>query len=86
MANANSIIENVRKESRTILTEMESKQLLASLGIPTTEMKLAASREEAVALSKAIGYPCVLKVSSRDITHKSDAGGVKVDSSNTSPS
>ena len=79
MANANSIIENVRKESRTILTEMESKQLLASLGIPTTEMKLAASREEAVALSKAIGYPCVLKVSSRDITHKSDAGGVKVD-------
>jgi acetate---CoA ligase (ADP-forming) subunit beta len=78
MANAIEIIENARKESRAILTEMESKQLLASLGIPTTEMKMAASKEEAVALSKAIGYPCVLKVSSHDITHKSDAGGVKV--------
>ena len=57
---------------------MESKQLLRSLGIPTTEMKLATSEQEAVALSREIGYPCVLKVSSPDITHKSDAGGVKV--------
>jgi acetate---CoA ligase (ADP-forming) subunit beta len=78
MATASEIIGNARGESRAVLTEMESKQLLASLGIPTTEMKLAASRDEAVALSRAIGYPCVLKVSSHDITHKSDAGGVKV--------
>jgi acyl-CoA synthetase (NDP forming) len=78
MANAIEIIENARKEARAILTEMESKQLLASLGIPTTHMELATSREEAVAFSKAIGYPCVLKVSSHDITHKSDAGGVRV--------
>ena len=41
-------------------------------------MQLAASREEAVAVSREIGYPCVLKVASPDITHKSDAGGVKV--------
>jgi acetate---CoA ligase (ADP-forming) subunit beta len=78
MANAIEIIENARRESRAILTEMESKQLLDSLGIPTTQMELATSREEAVAFSTAIGYPCVLKVSSHDITHKSDAGGVKV--------
>jgi acetate---CoA ligase (ADP-forming) subunit beta len=78
MATANEIIGNARSESRAVLTEMESKQLLAGLGIPTTEMKLATSREEAVGLSKAMGFPCVLKVSSHDITHKSDAGGVKV--------
>jgi acyl-CoA synthetase (NDP forming) len=78
MASAKEIVENARKQSRTVLTEMESKELLRSLGIPTTQMALAASKEEAVALSKKIGYPCVLKVSSEDITHKSDAGGVKV--------
>lgn len=78
MADATEIIENVRRQGRVVLTELESKELLRSLGIPTTEMRLAAGPEEAVALSAQIGYPCVLKVSSPDITHKSDAGGVKV--------
>jgi acyl-CoA synthetase (NDP forming) len=72
------IIEKARAEGRAVLTEMESKRLLASLGIRTTEMRLATSREEAVAVSRELGHPCVLKVSSPDITHKSDAGGVKV--------
>ena len=72
------IIEKARAEGRAVLTEIESKQLLTSLGIRTTEMRLATSRQEAAAASREIGYPCVLKVSSPDITHKSDAGGVKV--------
>ncbi len=79
MENASQIIEKARKGGRTVLTEMESKQLLRSLGICTTEMKLATSEQEAVTLAREIGYPCVLKISSPDITHKSDAGGVKVD-------
>jgi acyl-CoA synthetase (NDP forming) len=78
MASAKEIIEKACAESRTVLTEMESKDLLRSLGIPTTQMRLAISSQEAVALSREIGYPCVLKVSSQDISHKSDAGGVKV--------
>jgi acyl-CoA synthetase (NDP forming) len=78
MGSASEIIAKARNEARVVLTEMESKQLLRSLGIETTEMKLATSEQEAVALSREIGYPCVLKVSSPDITHKSDAGGVKV--------
>lgn len=78
MKRADEIIEKARNEGRVVLTETESKQLLRSLGIPTTQMKLATSEQEAVALSREIGYPCVLKVSSPDITHKSDAGGVKV--------
>jgi acetate---CoA ligase (ADP-forming) subunit beta len=78
MNSASQIVEKARKEARSVLTEMESKQLLRSLGIPTTEMKLATSEQEAVSLSREIGYPCVLKVSSPDISHKSDAGGVKV--------
>jgi acyl-CoA synthetase (NDP forming) len=72
------IIEKARAEGRVVLTETESKQLLTSLGIRTTEMRPASSREDAVAASRDVGYPCVLKVSSPDISHKSDAGGVKV--------
>jgi acetate---CoA ligase (ADP-forming) subunit beta len=72
------IIEKARREGRAVLTETESKQLLRSLGIRTTQMRPASSRDEAVAVGREVGFPCVLKVASPDITHKSDAGGVKV--------
>jgi len=74
----NIIIGNALKQGRNILSEMESKQLIKEIGIQTTEMKLATSKEEAVKFSEETGYPVVLKVASFDITHKSDAGGVKV--------
>jgi len=74
----NKIIEEARKESRTLLSEIESKQLLKEVGINTTEIKLAASEEEASDISQKMGYPVVLKIASPDISHKSDAGGVKV--------
>jgi acyl-CoA synthetase (NDP forming) len=72
------IIGNALKQKRIILTEIESKHILSELGIKTTEIKLAHSENEAVIISEAIGFPVVMKISSPDITHKSDAGGVKV--------
>ena len=78
MAKVNEIMNQARKEKRTVLTEIESKKILTEIGINCTDTRLAATREGAVTLSKEIGYPVVLKISSRDITHKSDAGGVKV--------
>jgi len=74
----NSIIEQSLKQKRTVLTELESKKLIAEYGIETTSINLAKTEAEAVKLSDNIGYPVVLKISSPDITHKSDAGGVKV--------
>jgi acyl-CoA synthetase (NDP forming) len=74
----NEILGRARNENRTVLTEIESKQILEEAGIDCTETRLARSRAEAVSLSVAFGYPVVLKISSGDITHKSDAGGVKV--------
>ena len=74
----NKIIDEVRKQGRTVLTEIESKHLLKEVGINTTEIKLASSEDEAISLSKKIGFPVVLKIVSPDISHKSDAGGVKV--------
>jgi acyl-CoA synthetase (NDP forming) len=78
MANVNEILSQAGKEKRTVLTEIESKKILGEVGLNCTDTRLAATRENAVALSKEIGYPVVLKISSKDITHKSDAGGVKV--------
>ena len=61
---------------RTLLSELESKQLLSSHGIPVVETQHAATEEEAVARAEAIGYPVVLKLHSFTVTHKTDVGGV----------
>ncbi len=75
---AASIIQTVRKSGRTILTEFESKQLLATYGIPTVETLVATTVDEAAALAAKIGYPVVLKLFSETITHKTDVGGVQL--------
>lgn len=72
------IIERARREGRTVLTEVEAKQLLAGAGIPVVEAHLVTTKEEAAALAGELGCPVVLKVVSPQITHKSDIGGVKL--------
>jgi acyl-CoA synthetase (NDP forming) len=72
------IIAAARKEERTSLTELESKQILKEAGINTTEIKLARTKEEAVSHSKELGFPVALKIVSPDILHKTDVGGVKL--------
>jgi acyl-CoA synthetase (NDP forming) len=72
------IIAAARKEQRTSLTELESKQILKEAGINTTEVKLARTKEEAVSHSKEFGFPVALKIVSPDILHKTDVGGVKL--------
>ena len=72
------IIEKARKEKRTLLTEIEAKQLLKEAGIAVVETRLATSKEKAMALSEKLGFPVVMKIASVDVVHKSDAGGVKL--------
>lgn len=72
------ILRQAKKEKRTVLTEIEAKQVFTEAGINCTDTRLAPTKEDAVSLSEEIGFPVVLKISSVDITHKSDAGGVKV--------
>jgi acetyltransferase len=71
-----TLIQSARAEGRTTLTELESKQILRAYGIPTVESRTAATAEEAVACAEAIGYPVVVKLVSKVITHKTDVGGV----------
>lgn len=75
---AGQIIEYAYQAGRTLLTETESKQLLATYGLPTIETSIATSEDEAVTHAETIGYPVVLKVYSETITHKSDVGGVQL--------
>jgi acyl-CoA synthetase (NDP forming) len=72
------LIERARQQGRTLLTELESKQVLHDLGIPTTLGQLATSAEDAVHAADTLGYPVVLKIASPDIVHKSDVGGVQL--------
>ena len=72
------IIEKIRSEARASLNEIESKELLKQAGINVLDTRLATSKQEAIAISKHLGFPIVLKIASPDILHKSDAGGVKL--------
>jgi len=73
------VIDAARGEGRTLLTEYEAKEVLSAYGIPTVETRVATTPEEAVEAAEAIGYPVVLKLHSRTVTHKTDVGGVKLD-------
>ena len=75
---ARGIVERARQTGRTLLTELESKQVLAAYGIPCVPTVLAISENEAVARAEEIGYPMVLKLHSETITHKTDVGGVQL--------
>jgi acyl-CoA synthetase (NDP forming) len=76
------VIDSARKSNRIELTEVESKQILSAYQIPVTATFLARNKEEAVRYAEQIGYPVVLKITSPDIIHKSDAGGVKLNLNN----
>ncbi len=79
---AAAILQKARAAGRTVLTEVESKQILALYGIPVVETQVARSPQEAVEAAARIGYPVVLKIYSEIVTHKTDVGGVKLNLAN----
>jgi acetyltransferase len=75
---ARLIIEGVLNEGRNILTEPESMAVLNAFRIPTVRNAVARSANEALISAESIGFPVAMKVLSTDISHKSDAGGVRL--------
>lgn len=73
---ARLVIESVLAERRKVLTEMESKTLLAAFHIPVTKTILARSANEAMMIATQLRFPVALKIDSPDINHKSDVQGV----------
>jgi acyl-CoA synthetase (NDP forming) len=64
-------------EKRNLL-EPEAAELFAGHGLPVPPFRVAGGEREAVTAARELGFPVVLKVVSRDVLHKSDAGGVRV--------
>lgn len=75
---ARLIIEGVLTEQRKVLTEPESMAILNAFGVPTVRNAVAHSANEALIIAESIGFPIAMKVLSTDISHKSDAGGVRL--------
>jgi acetyltransferase len=76
------ILDSVRSSGRTLLTELESKEVLSLYGIPIVETRLARGESEALDAARKIGFPVVLKVHSETLTHKTDVGGVALNLEN----
>ena len=76
---AKKLIDRTLATGRTLLTEVESKELLSLYGIPSVPTRVARTADQAVAYADKFGYPIVLKVYSTTITHKTDVGGVQLD-------
>ena len=77
-----AVLEKAQKEGRRLLYSFEAQRIMDAVGIANPESNIARTLEEAVKFAGDIGYPVVMKVVSRDIVHKSDAGGVALDIDN----
>jgi acetyltransferase len=73
-----AIIDTVHQNQRTILTEVESKQVLRIYALPVDETVVADNADEAVGIADKMGYPVAVKLYSYEITHKREVGGVKL--------
>ena len=75
---AEEIIYQALKEDRAQLTTRESIDVLDAYGIRVCKSGFATNEEEVVALGNSIGYPVVMKMTSKTTSHKTDVGGVRV--------
>lgn len=75
---ARAVIAGAAAEGRTMLTEPEAEQVLEAYGIPVVQTLTATTPEEAGRAAARIGGRIALKILSRQISHKSDVGGVRL--------
>jgi acetyltransferase len=79
---ASRIIQKVKETGRSFLLEQEAYDVLEAYGFPVVKSVLATSEVQAVSSAERIGFPVVMKISSPDILHKFDFGGVVIDVKN----
>lgn len=70
--------EQAPGDARAIVTEIETKRVLATYGLPPAREELALNAAEAVAIAARLGGPVALKIQSPDLPHKTEAGGVQL--------
>lgn len=82
IAGADLIIDGALAERRTLLSMAESKAVLRAFGVPVTLSIEVTSANEALVAAESLGFPVAMKISSTEITHKTDVGGVRLNISN----
>ena len=75
---ASQIIKQSISEGRAQLTTRESIDVLDAYGIRVCKSGFAKDIDEAVNIANSIGYPVVMKMTSKTTSHKTDVGGVRV--------
>lgn len=78
-AKIKSLVDNALADGRNFLLAHEGHGIMEAAGIPMPQSRVAHNLDEAVSFAESIGYPVVMKIVSKDILHKSDAGGVALD-------
>ena len=77
-ARAEQIMKKSIQEGRAQLTTRESIDVLDAYGIRVCKSGFATNIEEAISVANSIGYPVVMKMTSKTTSHKTDVGGVRV--------
>ncbi|MFZ3049024.1 MAG: GNAT family N-acetyltransferase [Desulfatirhabdiaceae bacterium] len=66
-------------QAESFMGESETKAVLSAYGLPVIRTETAKTEEDASRVGRDIGFPLVMKLNSPDITHKTEAGGVRLD-------
>jgi acetate---CoA ligase (ADP-forming) len=72
------ILDQAKNQGRNTLSEVEAKSLLKALGLTVPRGGLARNAAEARSVANSIGGPVVLKASSPDLLHKTEAGVIRL--------
>jgi acetyltransferase len=79
VASARVIVEEALADRRTVLTDPEARAVLRAYCVPVVDSREVRTPEEAGVTAQALGGPIALKILSRQISHKTDVGGVTLD-------
>ena len=71
-----TLIRKAVSDGRTLLSGEDSRKFLTTYRIGSVSPRLAKNIKDVERIAQEIGYPLAMKVSSPDIVHKSDVGGV----------
>jgi len=72
------LARQIIEDAEGLLSEVQTKKLFQLYGLPLPKGRVAANAKEAAVIASKIGYPVTAKISSKDILHKVDVGGVRL--------
>ena len=72
------VAAQLERAGNRILTERESKAVLAQYGLPVVAERLARTADEAAVFACELGFPVVLKIEAEGLAHKTESGLIRL--------